>query len=99
VSWLIAVLLVAVLGGTTPRTHTVEIRGMEFHPAELSVAAGDTVVWINRDIVPHTATAKGWGTDVLTQGQAGRIVARHAGTIDYVCNLHPTMHGTLLVRD
>jgi len=100
VNWLMAVLLVAALGGAAPpRTHTVEIRGMEFHPAELTVAPGDTVVWINRDIVPHTATAKGWGTDVLTQGQSGRIVARHAGTIDYACNLHPTMHGTLLVRD
>ena len=97
-SWLIAVLMVAVLGGAAPRTHTVEIRGMEFHPAELTVAPGDTIVWINQDIVPHTATAKAWGTDVLSQGQSGRIVARRVGTIHYVCNLHPTMHGTLLIR-
>ena len=94
-----AVLLAAALGWTAPRTHTVEIRGMEFHPAELTVAPGDTIVWINRDIVPHTATATAWGTDVLSQGQSGSIVARRAGTIRYVCNLHPTMHGTLLVRD
>ena len=72
---------------------------MAFQPAELTVVRGDTVVWINRDIVPHTATAKAWRTEVLTQGQSGRIVARHAGTIDYACNLHPTMHGKLLVRD
>lgn len=97
-SWVIAVLMVAALGGTPLRTHTVEIRGMEFHPAELTVAPGDTVVWINRDIVPHTATAKAWGTDVLSQGQSGRIVARRAGTIRYVCTLHPTMHGTLRIR-
>ena len=97
-SWLLAVLMAAVLE-IAPRTHTVEIRGMEFHPAELTVAAGDTIVWINRDIVPHTATAKTWGTDVLSQGQSGRIVARRVGTIPYVCNLHPTMHGTLLIRD
>ena len=97
-NWLIAALLVASLGGAPPRTHTVEIRGMEFHPAELTVAPGDTVIWINRDIVPHTATAKAWGTDVLTQGQSGRIVPKGSGRVDYVCNLHPTMHGKLLIR-
>ena len=98
-SWLLAVLMASAFAGTAPRTHTVEIRGMEFHPAELIVAAGDTIVWINRDIVPHTATGKTWGTDVLSQGQSGRIVARGVGTIQYLCNLHPTMHGTLLIRD
>src|SRR2546423_277336 len=46
---------------------------MEFHPAVLTVAAGDTVVWVNRDIVPHTATATGgtkWDTGQLTHGQS-----------------------------
>ena len=40
-----------------PQRHVVEIRGMAFHPEVLEVRRGDTVVWINRDIVPHTATA------------------------------------------
>ena len=100
-SWLLAVLMAAAFGGTTPRTHTVEIRGMEFHPAELTVAPGDTIVWINRDIVPHSATAGGkggWDTGVLTQGAAGRFVASRSGSVAYVCSLHPTMHGKLIVR-
>ena len=82
--WSLAVMLFAALGGKTPpRTHTVEIRGMEFHPAALTVTVGDTVVWINRDIVPHTATAGSrteWDTGALTQGQTGRYVATRAGT-------------------
>jgi len=84
-----------------PTRHTVEIRGMEFHPAELTVAVGDTVVWINRDIVPHTATGSGrtkWDTGQLLQGQAGRYVASSLGTKRYACTFHPTMHGTLIVR-
>lgn len=84
-----------------PRRHTVEIRGMEFHPAELAVAVGDTVVWINRDLVPHTATSSGklkWDTGQLAQGQSGRYVASTAGTMKYVCAFHPTMRGTLFVR-
>ena len=41
----------------TPRTHTVKIEGMAFVPATLEVSVGDTVEWINEDLVPHTATA------------------------------------------
>jgi plastocyanin len=37
--------------------HAVEIRGMAFHPEVLEIRLGDTVVWTNRDLVPHTATA------------------------------------------
>lgn len=96
-SWLLAVLMAAVLG-TAPRTHTVEIRGMEFHPAELTVASGDTIVWINRDIVPHTATVNGsWDTGMLTQGATGRHIAGRPGTIHYTCTVHPTMQGTLII--
>jgi plastocyanin len=82
--------------------HTIEIRGMAFHPESLTVAPGDTVVWINRDIVPHTATASGsaakWSTAQLAQGESGRYVPRRAGTIQYICALHPTMRGTLTIR-
>jgi len=84
-----------------PKTHTVEIRGMEFHPAVLTVAVGDTIVWINRDIVPHTATAKGptrWNTGQLVQGQVWHFVARRAGVARYVCSFHPTMHGKVVIR-
>jgi plastocyanin len=95
-------LLFSVIGPTTPTTHTVEIRGMEFHPAALTVAVGDTVVWINRDIVPHTATATGrakaWDTGQLLQGQVGRYVAVRTGSLRYSCTYHPTMHGTITIH-
>jgi plastocyanin len=97
----IAWLLLLLAFRHTPETHTVEIRGMEFHPAALIVAVGDTIVWVNRDIVPHTATAGAktkWDTGQLLQGQAGRYVARRPGTGRYSCALHPTMHGTLVIH-
>jgi len=84
-----------------PRTHTVEIRGMAFEPAVDTVAVGDTIVWVNRDIVPHTATASGhtkWDTGQIRQGQTGRYVATQRGEARYVCSLHPTMHGRLVIR-
>ena len=81
--------------------HVVEIRGMAFHPAVLDVRRGDTVVWVNRDIVPHTATAirkPGWNTGPLLQGKSGRYVANRRGEDSYACELHPTMLGKLIVR-
>ena len=84
-----------------PQRHVVEMRGMAFHPEVLEVRQGDTIVWINRDIVPHTATSTrkgGWDTGPLPQGNSGQYVARHAGEDRYFCQLHPVMLGKLIVR-
>ena len=57
--------------------------------------------WVNRDVVGHTATATGrprWETALLAPGDTGRVVATVAGTAPYVCALHPTMHGVLVIR-
>jgi plastocyanin len=84
-----------------PVRHVVEIRGMAFHPAELEIGRGDTVVWINRDIVPHTATGSGkpgWSTGTLVQDQSGQYVPHHRGTTSYFCVLHPVMKGKLIIR-
>jgi len=82
------------------RTHIIEIHGMAFHPASLNVSVGDTVVWINHDIVPHTATGSGrrkWDSGQLQQGDSGRYVPRRGGRLPYTCTLHPTMKGLLII--
>ena len=85
--------------GAVPRRHVVEIRGMAFAPAVLRVARGDTVIWVDRDIVPHTATAPGaWDTGTLVQEERGVIVSRRPGRLEYGCRLHPTMKATLVTR-
>ena len=86
-----------------PRVHTVTIKGMNFAPATLEVSNGETVVWVNDDLVPHTATAIVDGATVFDSGvfppnASWRYVASKSGTIPYVCLLHPTMKGTLIVR-
>jgi plastocyanin len=99
--WLAAVLgLAAACGRPAPRSHTVEIRGFAYLPATLQVAAGDTVVWVNRDVVPHTATqdGRGWDSDTLSVGEAWRLVAAGRGSQPYYCAFHPTMRGELVVR-
>ena len=73
---------------------------MKFVPERLEVAAGDRITWTNRDIVPHTVTAPAAGIESgpLTQGKSWTHVARKKGEIDYICRLHPVMHGALVVK-
>lgn len=86
--------------GGQARRHVVEIAGFAFRPARLSVAPGDTVVWVNRDIVPHTATdsAGTWDSGALGPGATWSLVPSAEGELAYLCALHPSMKGRLIVR-
>lgn len=81
-----------------PLRHTVEIKGFQFSPAVLSVSPGDTVVWINRDFVPHTATDKQgtWDSEMLEEDDSWEMVVDKAYA--YYCVYHPEMIGRIEVR-
>ena len=73
---------------------------MKFVPERLEVAAGDRITWTNGDIVPHSVTAPAAGIESgdLAQGKSWPYLARKTGQIDYICRLHPVMHGTVVVK-
>jgi plastocyanin len=77
----------------------VTIDGASFSPADLTVKAGDTIVWVNKDLLAHTATAKSGAFDskVIEPGKSWSFVAKAAGAFPYTCTFHP-MNGTLTVR-
>ena len=81
------------------RTHTVTIENMRFEPADLTVRPGDTIVWVNHDLFPHTATATGGGFDSrpIDAGSSWQFTPRTPGEMAYVCTLHPTMKATVRV--
>lgn len=81
--------------------HTIEIRDMAFHPAELRVQVDDTIVWVNQDFVPHTATAQDseWSSPLLAQDENWTMVALRPGSEEYLCDFHPVMTATLTVQD
>jgi plastocyanin len=87
-------------GGARAATHPVEIRAFRFTPDTAVAAPGDTVVWTNADVVPHTAPAAdgGWDTGEIAGSGSGRMIAGEPGTYAYVCAYHPSMRGTLVVR-
>jgi plastocyanin len=85
--------------GAEPREHTVVIEAMQFKPAALSVRRGDRVVWRNRDLVPHTATAaQVFDSRTIEAGGSWTYTAGKAATLAYVCTFHPGMKATLTVE-
>ena len=78
----------------------VRIRGFKFAPVTLHVKRGQAVRWTNDDSAPHTITAaKGsWSSKQLAK--SGTYVHRftRAGTVTYICALHPSMRATVVVR-
>jgi plastocyanin len=82
------------------QAHTVIIEDMRFNPRTLTVRRGDRVTWINKDPFPHTVTATDGKFDshAIAPDGSWTYAARKAGEYDYVCTLHVTMKGRLLVR-
>ncbi len=79
------------------KTIRVTIEKMAFVPAEIEARVGDTIEWVNKDILVHTATVKGgWEVLIPAKGMA-RLAMSEAGQVDYYCRFHPNMKGRLSV--
>lgn len=80
-------------------SHEVTIDGLKFQPASVTVHRGDKVVWRNKDVVPHTATAAGkFDSKDIAVGKSWTWTPKAAGTYDYICTYHPGMKGTVIVQ-
>ena len=80
--------------------HTVVIENMRYNPPELSVHRGERIVWVNKDLFPHTVTAAAHAFDSgsIAAGASWTYVAGKTGEYAYGCTFHPTMKGILKVQ-
>ena len=83
-----------------PRQHTVTIDATTYSPKTLTVRAGDTIVWVNEDLFPHTVTAKSGRFDSgdIAAGKSWSYTVKAEGLFAYFCTYHTTMKGTLRIR-
>lgn len=92
-------LLLAVPAAAAPHSYTVIIDKMKFGPVPAGLHKGDSIVWLNKDFLRHTATAADHSFDVdLRPGAKAATVLKISGTIAFVCRYHPGMHGVLQVK-
>ncbi len=84
----------------TPPAAAVTIDNFRFAPRTLTVKAGTTVTWTNRDDMPHTvvSTAKAFASEALDTDQTFTHTFAEAGTFDYFCSIHPRMTGRVVVE-
>jgi len=80
---------------------TVNIYNHAFDPAQLNVASGTTVRFVNKDTEPHTATADNdlFDTGGLEPGGSFKVYFEGSGTVTYHCELHPDMKGVIVVGE
>jgi plastocyanin len=81
----------------------VIIRNFAFSPAQVTVARGSKVTWVNcgaQGDDAHTSTADGggWRSDLLAPGESFTTTVNTAGSFPYHCEPHPTMRGTVTVQ-
>lgn len=82
-----------------PQRYEVDITQMQFRPAVLTVLPGDTIRFVNHDMVPHDVTeqsSKAWHSSPLQPGESWLHVADRSA--DYYCSLHQVMKGQIIVK-
>lgn len=85
---------------TTIETTSVSIEGMAFNPSNISVTAGQTVTFTNKDSVSHTVTAddNSFDSGTIAPGQSYTKQFDTTGTFSYHCSIHPSMKGSVEVK-
>jgi plastocyanin len=92
--------MVAAMNAVSARAETIQIvmDKMLFSPIETTASVGDTIEWVNNDILAHTATAPNGDWDVaIAAKKTVSLVLKKAGTIEYYCRYHPNMTGRVVV--
>lgn len=94
-----ALLLASPAAVAAPRTFTIVINQLKFSPAPAVLHQGDVIIWVNRDILRHSATAGDHSFDLdLAPGARGQTIMKKKGPIPFSCRYHPGMRGVLQVR-
>jgi plastocyanin len=84
----------------TPAAAEVKIDNFSFGPAELTVASGTTVTWVNHDDIPHTVVSTDglFKSKVIDTDEKFSFTFTKAGTFPYFCGIHPKMTGKVVVQ-
>ena len=92
--------LAAAPGAALAADHVVAMESFAFKPQTLQVKRGDTVEWVNKDILDHTATSTQGAFDskAIHPGGKWRWTAKQAGQYPYICSFHPNMTAVIEVQ-
>ena len=99
-----AALLAALLASGGPvraaQPSQVVIKDFMFVPTTLTVKAGTTVTWANKDEEPHTVFSDSglFRSNAMDTGEPFSFTFDKPGTYHFLCTIHPRMVGTIVVE-
>jgi len=77
----------------------ITIKNFTFNPSSITIKAGETVTWTNKDSAPHAITATGiFNSKILNKGESFNYTFNEIGIFNYTCTIHPQMKGTIIVN-
>lgn len=88
------------LTGAAPaaQSHTITMANMGYGQIPAGLRVGDTIIWVNRDTVLHSATARDHSFDLrIAPGKSAKLTLQKSGNIGFYCIFHAAMRGTLTV--
>jgi plastocyanin len=82
--------------------HTIVQAGRAFHPGEVTINHGETLLFSNRDEFIHQIYVKSdamtYDSDEQSPGQDVPVTFTTAGTFEVHCHIHPKMALTVHVK-
>ena len=94
---LLVILPVASVIPAHAETIQVTVDKLDFIPAEIKAKVGDTITWINNDVLAHTATVRGDWDVMLPPKKTVSFVLKKAGDVEYYCRFHPNMKARISI--
>lgn len=85
----------------TPSLNTasaISIKNFAFNPGSVMIKKGATVTWTNNDSAPHQIKSSVINSSVMNTGEIFSFTFGKSGTYDYICAIHPSMKGTIIVQ-
>jgi plastocyanin len=75
--------------------HTIGQKGKVFSQAELAIKAGDSVVFVNDDNIPHNVMSMDadnkFNLGSLRPGASTPVTFKSPGNVEVICAIHPSM--------
>jgi plastocyanin len=79
----------------------IKMQNIAFDPKDVTVKVGQKITWTNDDSVDHNVTSQSGESiksDNFGKGATFSFTPTKAGTIAYVCTIHPGMTATITVQ-
>lgn len=79
-------------------SRSISIQNFTFNPSTLTVKKGTKVTWTNNDSAHHQIKSSAFSSDSLSNGQSFSFTFSNVGAFDYICSIHPSMTGKIIVE-